>query len=205
MSLAGQNGLQFTETVSMLCGANLWNTVKVRFWLRVPSNFCLKWSRILELLYFEMHLGGVKKLLKQVDHETMWPWVLFEKFTELLLMGYTGAGWNNANTADTVHIYLLILCWITFRLQYNCSPWDDPYKFWTACSGILYHSSWRTSSSYFRDVGGGNLFLTLVSKTHQSGSVMFKYGDCASQGKWISPSCSSNHDWIVAAVWMGNK
>jgi hypothetical protein len=35
-----------------------------------------------------------------------------------------------------------------------------------------------TSSSCFRDVGGGNLFLTLVSKT---GSVMFRSGDCAGQ------------------------
>jgi hypothetical protein len=30
--------------------------------------------------------------------------------------------------------------------------------------GILYHSFWRTSSSCFRDVGGGNLFLNLVSE-----------------------------------------
>jgi hypothetical protein len=28
-----------------------------------------------------------------------------------------------------------------------------------------------------RDVGGGNLFLSLVSKTDQSASMMFKYGD----------------------------
>jgi hypothetical protein len=29
--------------------------------------------------------------------------------------------------------------------------------------------------SCFRDVGGGNLFLTLVSKTDQSGSMVFDY------------------------------
>jgi hypothetical protein len=40
----------------------------------------------------------------------------------------------------------------------------DSDKFCTICSGILYHYSWRTSSSCFRDVGGGNLCLTLVSK-----------------------------------------
>jgi hypothetical protein len=44
----------------------------------------------------------------------------------------------------------------------------DSYKFWTVRSGILYHSSWITSSCCFRDVGGGNLFLTLVSKTDES-------------------------------------
>jgi hypothetical protein len=38
----------------------------------------------------------------------------------------------------------------------------DSYKFWTVCIGILYHSSWRTSSNCFRDVGGGNLFLTVL-------------------------------------------
>jgi hypothetical protein len=50
----------------------------------------------------------------------------------------------------------------------------DWYKFWSVSRWILYHSSWRKSSSYFRDVGGANLFLTLVSKTDQSGSVKFK-------------------------------
>jgi hypothetical protein len=35
-----------------------------------------------------------------------------------------------------------------------------------------------TSSSCFRDVGGGNLFLTLISKT---GLMMFRSGDCAGQ------------------------
>jgi hypothetical protein len=35
----------------------------------------------------------------------------------------------------------------------------------------------------FRAVGGGNLFLIVVSKTDQIGSVMFKSGDCAGQGR----------------------
>jgi hypothetical protein len=38
-----------------------------------------------------------------------------------------------------------------------------------------------TLLNYFRDVGGRNLFLTLVSKTDQSGSMMFKSGDCAAR------------------------
>jgi hypothetical protein len=50
---------------------------------------------------------------------------------------------------------------------------------------------------------GGNLFLTLVSKTDHSGSVMFKSGECTSEGRcWSSPSWSSNHDWTDPAVWM---
>jgi hypothetical protein len=66
------------------------------------------------------------------------------------------------------------------------------YRFWTVSNGILYYSSWRTCSSCFGDVGGGNLFLTLVSKTDQSGSAMFKCHDCSGQGRrWSSPSCSS--------------
>jgi hypothetical protein len=66
-------------------------------------------------------------------------------------------------------------------------------------------SSWRTFSCCFRDVGDGNLFLTLFSKTDQSGSIMFKSGNYAGQGScWSSPSCSSNHDWTVPAVWMGS-
>jgi hypothetical protein len=48
------------------------------------------------------------------------------------------------------------------------------------------------------------MFLTLVSRTDQSGSVRFKSGDCAVQGRcWSSPSCSSNHHWTVPAVWKG--
>jgi hypothetical protein len=35
----------------------------------------------------------------------------------------------------------------------------------------------------FRNVGGGNLFLTLVSETENSGSVMLKTGDRAGQGR----------------------
>jgi hypothetical protein len=68
---------------------------------------------------------------------------------------------------------------------------------------FLYHHSWRTSSGCFRAVGGGNLFLTPVSRTHHSSSVMLKCGDCAGQGRcWSSPSCSSNHDWTVLTLWM---
>jgi hypothetical protein len=50
----------------------------------------------------------------------------------------------------------------------------------------------------------GNLFLTLVLKIYQSGSMIFISGDCTGQGRcWSSRVCSSNHDGIVPAVWMG--
>ena len=34
--------------------------------------------------------------------------------------------------------------------------------FWIVSSGIVYHSSWRTSSSWLKDDGGGNLLLILM-------------------------------------------
>jgi hypothetical protein len=78
------------------------------------------------------------------------------------------------------------------------------YKFWTVSNKILYHSSNRTSSSCFRDIGCGNLFLALASKTDHSGSMMLKSHYCDGQGRhWSSPSCSSNHDWTVPAVRKG--
>jgi hypothetical protein len=40
-----------------------------------------------------------------------------------------------------------------------------------------------------RDVGGGNMFLTLVSKTDQSGSVLFKSGDYAGYIKAVEVYC----------------
>jgi hypothetical protein len=112
----------------------------------------------------------------------------------------TGVGQNNGNTADTVHISLLICCWTTFWLQYSRSPsWNGLVQVWRPSSRILYYSSPRTCSACFRDVGGGNLFLTLVSKTDQSASLMFKSGDCAGQGRcWCSPSCCSE---ITSGSW----
>jgi hypothetical protein len=39
-------------------------------------------------------------------------------------------------------------------------PGIDSHKFWTASSGILCNSSCRISSSCFRHIGDGNLFLS---------------------------------------------
>jgi hypothetical protein len=116
--------------------------------------------------------------------------------------GDTGVEQTNGNSTGTVHISLLIWCWTAFCLLYSRNTFGmESYKFWTVSSEILYHSFWR---SCFRDVGGGNLFLNVVSKTYHSGPILFRPGECAAQGKrWSSPLCFSNHNWIVPAVWMG--
>jgi len=55
-----------------------------------------------------------------------------------------------------------------------------------------------------RDYGGGNLLLTLLSKTDHSGWMIFKSGDCAGQERcWSASSCSSNQEWTHLAVCMG--
>jgi hypothetical protein len=100
------------------------------------------------------------------------------------------------STACWVGLVLALIMFICRCLVF--SSCISSYKFCTVSSGILYHSPWRASSSYFRDVEGRNVFLTLVSKTDRS-------GDCDGQGRWRnSPSCSSNHDWTVPAVWIGH-
>jgi hypothetical protein len=55
-------------------------------------------------------------------------------------------------------------------------------------SGLLYHSSWRTYSTCLRDDGERNLLLAVLTKTDRNGSMIFKSGDCAGQGR---PSASS--------------
>ena len=75
--------------------------------------------------------------------------------------------------------------------------------FWIVSRGILYHSLWRTSSSCLRDDGGGNLLLTLLSKTDKRDLMILKSGDCAGQGRCLSASsCSSNQDLTLLAVCM---
>jgi hypothetical protein len=67
----------------------------------------------------------------------------------------------------------------------------DSCKFWIVSSEILYHSS----SSCLIDDGGKLRLLTLLSKTHHSGSIIFKAGDCARQRRcWSASSCSSHQD-----------
>jgi hypothetical protein len=98
-----------------------------------------------------------------------------------MLVG-TGVGQNNGNTTNTVHISLLIWCCTTFAFNTAAVLLGmDSYKYWTVCSGMSYHSSWRIPSTCYGNVGGGNLFLTLVSKTDQSASLMFKCGNWAGQ------------------------
>jgi hypothetical protein len=122
----------------------------------------------------------------------------------VLLVGDTGVGQKNGNTTNTVHITLLIWCWTNFCLQYCINPsWNGLIQVLKSLQRICKQFCWRTSSNCFRDVGGGNLFLTIVSKTDQSGSMLLKSGDCAGQERcWRSSSCSSNYDWTVPVLWM---
>jgi hypothetical protein len=77
-------------------------------------------------------------------------------------------------------------------------------KFWIVSSGIMFHSSWRTTYSCLRDGGGGNLLLTLLCKTDHTCLMIFKSGNCAGQGRcWSASSCSSNQDWTLLVVCMG--
>jgi hypothetical protein len=72
----------------------------------------------------------------------------------ILTRRVTGVEQNNGNTTYTVHISLLLWCLTTVSVNTAAILLAvDSYKFWTVSSGILYHSSWRTSSSCFRDVG----------------------------------------------------
>jgi hypothetical protein len=100
-------------------------------------------------------------------------------------------------TLNTVHIPLLIriLCLTSFYFQYSWNPLEGRLQ-------ILNNLQWNfipTSWSCFREVGGENLFLTLVSEIDGRGSIMFKYGDCVDQRMhWNSLLCSSNYQWSVA-------
>ena len=47
----------------------------------------------------------------------------------------------------------------------------DSYLFWIVSSGILYHSSRRTSSSWLKDDGGGNL-VPIIMERGSSRSIM---------------------------------
>jgi hypothetical protein len=93
---------------------------------------------------------------------------------------HTGIGQNNGNTTHTAHFFInMVLDHLLSSIQPQSLEWtrksfeQSVAEFYT----ILLEG---TSSSCFRDVGDGNLFLTLVSKT---GSMMFRSGDCAGQGR----------------------
>jgi hypothetical protein len=83
-------------------------------------------------------------------------------------------------TTDTVHISLLICCWATYCLQFSCNPWNGLPKSFKQSVAEFYTSLLER----------GNLFLVLVSET---GSMMFRSGDCAGQGRCL-PSCPSSYN-----------
>jgi hypothetical protein len=60
----------------------------------------------------------------------------------------------------------------------------NSYKFRTTLDEVYTILLRITSSSYSRDVGGGILFLILVSETDQNDSMIFKSGDCVGQETW---------------------
>ena len=94
----------------------------------------------------------------------------------------------------------------TFLYQYTIQPpmpvtaciplGTESCMFWTVSRGLLYHSSWRTSTC-LRDDGGGNLLLTLLSKTDNSDSMIFVWRLCW-PGRMFK--CSSDQDLTLLAV-----
>jgi hypothetical protein len=63
---------------------------------------------------------------------------------------------------------------------------------------MLYHAY-----SCLRDDGGGNLLLTLLSKTDGSGSMIFKSDKCYGHQRWSAPSFCPIQEWTLLAMWMG--
>jgi len=75
----------------------------------------------------------------------------------------------------------------------------DSCTFWIVCSGILYPSSWRTSSSCLRDDGKGNLLLALLSKTDHSGSIYLSLLITLAREDELHPHAPQNqteHFWL---------
>jgi len=75
---------------------------------------------------------------------------------------------------------LFMWSWATLCCYTACILGIDSSQFCIVSIGILYHSSW-TSSSCFSD-GETNLLLTPHCKADHSGSMMFKSGDYT--GQW---------------------
>jgi hypothetical protein len=107
----------------------------------------------------------------------------------------TGDGQKLGKHLWKIHISFLIWSWATTGCNTSCILLGiDSCKFWIVSCGILYHSS----SSCLTD-DEGNLLLTLLSKTDQSDSMIFKLGNCASQRRcWSASSCFSNKDWSTS-------
>lgn len=111
------------------------------------------------------------------------------------------------NTTDIVYVSFLVWCFGSlFASNIDAILLGDSHKLWTVSNVISYHSSLRTSSSCLRDVGSGNLYLSLVSTTNHSGSVMLKCGDCAGQGScWRSHALQTMTEQFQLCEWGGGE
>ena len=121
------------------------------------------------------------------------------------MIQHTGDGQNNGNICKRDTFLYSHRFGPPFACNTSCIFLGiDSYKFCIISSAILYHSSWRTSYSCLTDDGGGNLLLTLLSESDNSGLLIFMSGNCAGQGRcWSPSSCSWNQDQTCAAVCMG--
>jgi hypothetical protein len=115
---------------------------------------------------------------------------------EYNLAAFRGGGQKYGKQLWEIHISLLIWSWATTDCNTSCILLG--IDFWIDSSGILYHSS----SSCLRD-DGGNLLLTLLSKTDQwfdDNKVEWLLGQ---RRCWSASSCSSNQDWTTSGcVWV---
>jgi hypothetical protein len=137
----------------------------------LSSNTC-QWFCSCHPLHLQFARGLSPRSITSTTHSLMlmfhfWPMPTdFGNFPDVQsgVWAHIVVGQNNGHTTDRVHIY-----------YYDDGPpflfntgafflGIGSYKFRTVYTGILYHSSWRTSSKRFRGVGGGNLFLAQVSK-----------------------------------------
>jgi hypothetical protein len=115
---------------------------------------------------------------------------------------YIGVGQNNGDTTDTVHISLLIWCWTTFSTSTATS-----FSEWTLTSfeqtvmefyTILLEEYLQVALEILEV---GICFSSLQNWKECLNDV--QCDDYAGQGRcWFSPSCSSNRDWTVPAVWI---
>lgn len=72
------------------------------------------------------------------------------------------------------------------------------YKSWKVFSEILYYYYSRTSTYWYKNVVVGN-----VARMRFTLTVLIKFAHWASEGRYTSWSCSSNHACTGRILWMG--
>jgi hypothetical protein len=105
----------------------------------------------------------------------------------------TGVGQHN-----DVHICLLMRCWTSFSIQNSCNPsWNGLVQSWTVSGGMPYHSSGRTTSSWFRVWRWEFVPHSSLQNWRERFSVVQMWLPLWPEKLLESPPCSSNHDWTV--------